>query len=62
MVLAAMQVFRPYIDHRRSAWFLDDLRLGKQRVEAKQVLLAILRRLGIVNDGRRGSFGFCDCL
>ncbi|MFP3296597.1 MAG: pyrimidine dimer DNA glycosylase/endonuclease V, partial [Vulcanisaeta sp.] len=49
-----MQVFRPYIDYRRSAWFLDDLRLGKQRVEAKQVLLAILRRLGIVNDGRRG--------
>jgi hypothetical protein len=54
VVLAAMQVFRPYIDHRKSAWFLDDLRLGKQRVEAKQVLLAILRRLGIVNDGRRG--------
>lgn len=40
-----MQVFRPYIDHGRSAGFLDDLRLGKQRVEAKQVILAILRRL-----------------
>ncbi|WP_069806642.1 pyrimidine dimer DNA glycosylase/endonuclease V [Vulcanisaeta thermophila] len=49
-----MQVFRPYIDHARSAWFLDNLRLGRQRVEAKQVMLAILRRMGLINDGKRG--------
>ncbi len=49
-----MQVFRPYIDHRRSAGFLDNLRLGKQRIEAKQVILAILRKLGALKDGRRG--------
>ncbi|MGB9703890.1 MAG: pyrimidine dimer DNA glycosylase/endonuclease V [Pyrobaculum sp.] len=49
-----MQIFRPYVDHRMSAAFLDDLRLGKQRVEAKQVIKVILRRLGLINDGRRG--------
>ncbi len=49
-----MQIFRPYIDHRKSARFLDDRRLGRQRVEAKQVLLAILRRRGVLRDGRRG--------
>ncbi|MCI4446974.1 MAG: pyrimidine dimer DNA glycosylase [Pyrobaculum sp.] len=49
-----MQVFRPYVDHGRSAAFLDDRRLGRQRVELKQVLLAILRRRGILRDGRRG--------
>ncbi|ADY02014.1 hypothetical protein VMUT_1813 [Vulcanisaeta moutnovskia 768-28] len=49
-----MQVFRPYIEYRKSAQFLDNLRLGKQRVETKQVLLAILRRMGIINDGKRG--------
>ncbi|MGC8607027.1 MAG: pyrimidine dimer DNA glycosylase/endonuclease V [Vulcanisaeta sp.] len=49
-----MQVFRPYIDHQKSAQFLDNLRLGKQRVETKQVLLAILRKMGIINDGKRG--------
>jgi len=49
-----MQIFRPYVDHRRSASFLDDKRLGKQRVEAKQVILAVLRRRGVLRDGRRG--------
>jgi len=49
-----VQVFRPYADHGRSAAFLDDRRLGKQRVELKQVLLAILRRRGVLRDGRRG--------
>ena len=49
-----MQVFRPYIDHEKSARFLDDLRLGKQRVETKQVILAILRKLGILGDGKTG--------
>jgi len=42
-----VQVFRPYVDQVRSAAFLDDRRLGKQRVELKQVLLAILRRRGV---------------
>ncbi|MEN3047718.1 MAG: pyrimidine dimer DNA glycosylase/endonuclease V [Candidatus Caldarchaeales archaeon] len=49
-----MQVFRPYVDWRRSAEVLDDRRLGKQRVECKQVLNAILRKLGLIEDGRRG--------
>ncbi|MEZ0318571.1 MAG: pyrimidine dimer DNA glycosylase/endonuclease V [Pyrobaculum sp.] len=49
-----MQIFRPYVDWRRSATVLDDRRLGKQRAEAKQVLLAILRKLGVVKDGKTG--------
>ncbi|MCX8187189.1 MAG: pyrimidine dimer DNA glycosylase [Nitrososphaeria archaeon] len=49
-----MQIFRPYIDWRLSAAALDDKRLGKQRVECKQVLKAILRRLNLINDGKRG--------
>jgi len=49
-----VQIFRPYRDWARSAKVLDDRRLGKQRVETKQVLLAILRKLGILADGRRG--------
>lgn len=54
MFLRGMQVFRPYVDWRRSAAVLDDRRLGKQRVECKQVLNVILRRLGLINDGLRG--------
>ena len=49
-----MQVFRPYIDWRMSANVLDDRRLGKQRVEAKQVMMTILRRMGLIRDGKRG--------
>ncbi|MGC9187258.1 MAG: pyrimidine dimer DNA glycosylase/endonuclease V, partial [Fervidicoccaceae archaeon] len=49
-----MQIFRPYIDWEKSAAFLDDLRLGKQRVEAKQVIRIVLRRLGLIDDGSRG--------
>ncbi|MCS6770148.1 MAG: pyrimidine dimer DNA glycosylase [Candidatus Caldarchaeum sp.] len=49
-----MQIFRPYVDWRRSASALDSLRLGKQRVEAKQVLNVILRRVGLIKDGLRG--------
>lgn len=49
-----MQVFRPYIDWERSAAVLDDLRLGKQRVEAKQVLNVIFRKLGLIRDNKRG--------
>lgn len=49
-----MQIFRPYIDWRLSAAALDDKRLGKQRVECKQVLKAILRKLELIKDGKRG--------
>lgn len=36
-----MQTFLPYPDYRDSAACLDNRRLGKQRVEAKQILLAL---------------------
>ena len=36
-----MQTFLPYADFRRSAAILDDRRLGKQRVEALQILRAL---------------------
>ncbi len=49
-----MQVFRPYINHEKSAKFLDNLRLGKQRVETKQVILAILRKLNVLKDDKTG--------
>lgn len=49
-----MQVFRPYVDWWMSARVLDDKRLGKQRVEAKQVMMVILRKMGLIRDGRRG--------
>ncbi|MCS7133323.1 MAG: pyrimidine dimer DNA glycosylase [Candidatus Caldarchaeum sp.] len=49
-----MQIFRPYVDWTKSAAVLDDLRLGKQRVEAKQVINAFLRKLGLINDGLKG--------
>ncbi len=38
-----MQTFLPYRDFARSAAVLDDLRLGKQRVEAMQILRALTR-------------------
>ena len=38
-----MQTFLPYADFRRSAQALDLRRLGKQRVEAVQVVRAITR-------------------
>jgi hypothetical protein len=38
-----MQTFLPYPDFARSAAVLDDRRLGKQRVEAVQVLRALTR-------------------
>lgn len=37
----AMQTFLPYPDYDLSASCLDNRRLGKQRVEAKQIYLAI---------------------
>ncbi|HEX6970214.1 MAG TPA: MSMEG_6728 family protein [Micromonosporaceae bacterium] len=38
-----MQTFLPYADFTRSARSLDPLRLGKQRVEALQVLRGLIR-------------------
>jgi hypothetical protein len=38
-----VQTFLPYPDFARSAAVLDDRRLGKQRVEALQVLRALVR-------------------
>jgi hypothetical protein len=38
-----MQTFLPYPDFRRSAWALDNKRLGKQRVECVQLLQALTR-------------------
>jgi hypothetical protein len=38
-----MQTFLPYPSFIRSAECLDDKRLGKQRVEAKQIYLALTR-------------------
>lgn len=37
--------FRPYADHARSARVLDDKRLGKQRVEAMQIMSAMMAKL-----------------
>jgi hypothetical protein len=39
-----MQTFLPYADFDQCARVLDDKRLGKQRVEAKQILNALERR------------------
>jgi hypothetical protein len=41
-----MQTFLPYPDFDASARVLDRQRLGKQRVEAKQILLALERGTG----------------
>ena len=41
-----MQTFLPYPDFERSAITLDWRRLGKQRVEAKQILNALKRQSG----------------
>lgn len=41
-----MQTFMPYPQYTRSASVLDYRRLGKQRVEAKQILLALDRGTG----------------
>ncbi|HET7574576.1 MAG TPA: MSMEG_6728 family protein [Solirubrobacterales bacterium] len=38
-----MQTFLPYPDFEETAWALDDRRLGKQRVEALQILRALTR-------------------
>lgn len=36
-----MQTFLPYPDYKKSARVLDNARLGKQRVETKQIVLAL---------------------
>lgn len=38
-----MQTFLPYPSYRKSAEVLDNRRLGKQRVETKQILLALTK-------------------
>jgi hypothetical protein len=37
-----MQTFHPYVSHKKAAMALDYRRLGKQRVECKQILMALL--------------------
>lgn len=37
-----MQTFLPYSNYAKSAWALDNRRLGKQRVEALQILRMLL--------------------
>lgn len=49
-----MQTFLPYPDFKKSAQVLDRQRLGKQRVEAKQVLQAILN---VDKFGMKGNTG-----
>lgn len=41
-----MQTFLPYSDFKQSARCLDYRRLGKQRVECKQILRALRRKTG----------------
>jgi len=49
-----MQTFLPYASYTKSAQHLDNKRLGKQRVECKQLLLALGRPIGAHVPGRRG--------
>lgn len=49
-----MQTFLPSSDLRQSVEFLDDKRLGKQRVETKQILLALGVSVG-QHDGSKPS-------
>lgn len=44
-----MQTFLPFPDFTESAYFLDDKRLGKQRVETLQIMTALLEGRGWVN-------------
>lgn len=47
-----MQTFLPYADYTHTAKVLDDQRLGKQRVECKQILLA-LRKWKLLAQGMK---------
>lgn len=49
-----MQTFLPYPSYTQSARHLDNKRLGKQRVECKQLLLALGRPIGFHSPGRTG--------
>lgn len=49
-----MQTFLPYADFDQSAACLDSKRLGKQRLEAKQILLALGIPVGLHMPGKRG--------
>lgn len=44
-----MQTFLPYPNLKQSVQSLDDRRLGKQRVEAKQILIALLANRGWIH-------------
>lgn len=46
-----MQTFLPYADFTKTAECLDNRRLGKQRVEAKQILIA----LGVTVGNHKGN-------
>ena len=49
-----MQTFLPLPSFRRSAQCLDNKRLGKQRVECKQILLCLGLPIGAHIPGKRG--------
>ena len=46
-----MQTFLPYPDFKKTAKCLDYRRLGKQRVECKQILNALQKRKGGITKG-----------
>ena len=52
--LTGVQTFLPYASYTKSAQHLDSKRLGKQRVECKQLLLALGRPIGAHVPGRAG--------
>lgn len=49
-----MQTFLPYASYTKSAQHLDNKRLGKQRVECKQLLLALGMPIGAHEPGKGG--------
>jgi hypothetical protein len=49
-----MQTFLPYPDYVGSARCLDNKRLGKQRLECKQIMLALGVAVGPHKPGKRG--------
>ena len=53
-----MQTFVPYPHVIQSLEVLDDKRLGKQRVEAYQILLAIYNLGPVYDDSGRNTIGF----
>jgi hypothetical protein len=49
-----MQTFLPYLSYTESAKCLDNKRLGKQRLECKQILLALGVAVGPHKPGKKG--------